>query len=186
MLQKNYETPRLILLQSAPSLAAKTADYYSRNRDFFENIDPPRPPDFYTIKAQRRGLQRDLQDAKKMHALRFWLMLKGSDEIIGMTALNNIVFGSFCSCFLAYKLDLRFLRQGLTSEAISRVVRIAFDDLGLHRIEANIMPRNIPSLRLVEKLGFQNEGLARQYLNINDVWEDHIHMTLLNQQEIVI
>ena len=182
MLQKKYETSRLVLLQSAPSLAAKTADYYSRNRDFFQSFDPPRPPDFYTVNIQRRDLQRDFQDAKKMRALRFWLSLKGSDEIIGMVALNNIVFGSFCSCFLAYKLDYRFLRQRLMSEAISRVVRIAFDDLGLHRIEANIMPRNTPSLRLIEKLGFQHEGLARQYLNINGVWEDHIHMTLLNSR----
>lgn len=55
-----------------------------------------------------------------------------------------------------------------------------FNDFGIHRIEANIMPKNKRSLRVVEKLGFYNEGIANKYLNINGKWEDHIHMVLLN------
>jgi [ribosomal protein S5]-alanine N-acetyltransferase len=57
-----------------------------------------------------------------------------------------------------------------------------FQELGLHRIEANIMPKNKRSLRVVEKLGFYNEGLAYKYLKINGKWEDHIHMVLLNDK----
>ncbi len=53
---------------------------------------------------------------------------------------------------------------------------------GLHRIEANIILKNIRSLRVVEKLGFYNEGLAYKYLNINGKWEDHIHVVLLNEK----
>jgi ribosomal-protein-alanine N-acetyltransferase len=53
--------------------------------------------------------------------------------------------------------------------------------MSLHRIEANIMPRNQRSLRVVEKLGFVDEGLSRDYLKINEKWEDHIHMVLLNK-----
>jgi ribosomal-protein-alanine N-acetyltransferase len=57
-----------------------------------------------------------------------------------------------------------------------------FGEYGLHRIEANIMPRNAASLRVVEKAGFHREGLAKKYLKINGVWEDHIHMVLLNDR----
>ena len=56
----------------------------------------------------------------------------------------------------------------------------AFGPLALHRVEANIMPRNQASLRVAEKCGFQPEGLARRYLCINGVWEDHLHMVRLN------
>lgn len=55
-----------------------------------------------------------------------------------------------------------------------------FTKLQLHRLEANIMPRNKRSLRVVEKLGFYNEGLAEKYLNINGQWEDHLHLVLRN------
>ena len=98
-----------------------------------------------------------------------------------MVALNNVVWGSFCSCFLGYKLDKDWLRQGLMSEAVKECVRIAFEELGLHRIEANIMPRNIASLGVVRRCGFVEEGLARKYLKINGVWEDHLHMVKLNE-----
>ena len=69
--------------------------------------------------------------------------------------------GSFCSCFLGYKLDKDWLRQGLMSEAVNECVRIAFEELGLHRIEANIMPRNIASLGVVRRCGFVEEGGER-------------------------
>lgn len=59
---------------------------------------------------------------------------------------------------------------------------IIFDDMKLHRIEANIMPKNKQSLKVVEKLGFYDEGLAYKYLKINGKWEDHIHMVLLNNK----
>jgi len=57
-----------------------------------------------------------------------------------------------------------------------------FNEFGLHRIEANIMPKNKRSLRVAPKLGFVNEGTASQYLKINGKWEDHIHMVLLNDK----
>ena len=64
--------------------------------------------------------------------------------------------------------------------AISMLVSYAFDELHLHRIEANVMPRNKASLRVLEKNHFENEGVSKHYLNINGVWEDHIHMVRIN------
>ncbi len=67
------------------------------------------------------------------------------------------------------------------SEAVARVADIAFNDLRLHRIEANIMPRNKRSIQVVEKNGFIYEGVSKRYLRINGNWEDHAHYVLLNE-----
>jgi ribosomal-protein-alanine N-acetyltransferase len=65
--------------------------------------------------------------------------------------------------------------------AIKQTVDFAFNTLSLHRIEANVMPHNIASLKVLEKNNFNKEGLAKKYLKINGKWEDHIHMVLLNE-----
>jgi ribosomal-protein-alanine N-acetyltransferase len=70
--------------------------------------------------------------------------------------------------------------MGYMTEAVKKGIEIMFQDYGLHRIEASIMPRNIRSLKVTQKLGFQEEGLSPQYLKINGKWEDHLHMVLLN------
>jgi ribosomal-protein-alanine N-acetyltransferase len=98
-----------------------------------------------------------------------------------MISLSGISWGAFRSAHLGYKLDRRRVGQGLMREALEKVITYVFQERGLHRIEANIMPRNSRSLALVEALGFVSEGLARRYLNINGVWEDHVHMVILNE-----
>ena len=114
--------------------------------------------------------------------LRLWILRKEEPErVIGTVALDNIVRGPFLSCFVGYRLDGDHINQGYTTEALKELVRIAFQELGLHRLEANIMPRNSRSLKVVEKLGFKNEGTSRDYLKINGKWEDHIHMVLLKK-----
>jgi ribosomal-protein-alanine N-acetyltransferase len=62
------------------------------------------------------------------------------------------------------------------------VVEYAFNELKLHRIEANIIPRNAGSIRAVEKAGFTCEGTSKKYLQINGVWEDHAHYVRLNEK----
>lgn len=66
------------------------------------------------------------------------------------------------------------------TELISWMVTYGFETLHLHRIEASVMPKNERSLRVLEKNGFEREGLAKKYLRINGVWEDHIHMVKIN------
>ena len=68
------------------------------------------------------------------------------------------------------------------TEALHAAIVIVFKEIKLHRIEANIMPHNKPSIDLVKRLGFEYGGLAKKYLKINGKWEDHIHMTILNDE----
>ena len=90
--------------------------------------------------------------------------------------------GAFCSCYVGVKMDKDFINQGYMTEAEKAVIAYAFDVLGLHRIEANVMPRNKCSMRLAEKCSFQYEGLSEKYLKINGVWEDHVHMVIRNHK----
>ncbi|MDL2219903.1 GNAT family N-acetyltransferase [Ruminococcaceae bacterium OttesenSCG-928-O06] len=183
MLKKRYETERLTLLLSEPALAARVAAFYRRNQAFYAPTEPVREAEFYTEAFQRRALAQDLRSAKRLWGLRMWLVPKEDEaaDILGMASLGSIFYGAFCSAFLSYKLDEGATGQGYMAEALQKLIEVAFGPLELHRLEANILPDNAPSLRVVEKLGFQNEGLARKYLNIGGVWRDHIHMVLLSE-----
>lgn len=77
--------------------------------------------------------------------------------------------------------DRRFEGKGYMSEAIRAVIRYAFEERKLHRIMANYMPGNERSARLLERLNFEREGVAREYLYIRDRWEDHVLTALTNR-----
>lgn len=169
------------LIPAHPDLAGAVADYYRRNRVFLQPSDPIRREEFYTEDFQRQLLTEAVQARQEGRSCRFFIVpVCEPDKIIGFVALNNIVWGAFRSCFLGYALDRDWLRRGYMTGAVALAADYAFRCLGLHRIEANVMPRNGASMGVLEKNGFQNEGLARAYLNINGVWEDHIHMVKLN------
>jgi ribosomal-protein-alanine N-acetyltransferase len=181
MTDQPLETPRLLLLPAHEGLADAVADYYRRNRDFLAATEPQHPPEFYTSQGQRPLLAADACRAQRREGYRFFIAQREQPgRVIGSVALSNIVWGAFLSCFLGYKLDGELLSRGYMTEAVGRAVAFAFDELGLHRIEANIMPRNAPSLRVAEKLGFQYEGISPRYLRIGGKWEDHVHMVRLN------
>ncbi|MEW6281000.1 MAG: GNAT family N-acetyltransferase, partial [Candidatus Eremiobacterota bacterium] len=93
---------------------------------------------------------------------------------------SHILRGAFHACYLGYRLDQRDQGQGLMQEALGRAIRYAFERLHLHRIMANSMPTNERSLRVLERLGFQREGYARDYLRIAGEWRDHVMMALTN------
>jgi len=179
-------TARLSLRTSTPAFAVCCRDYVVRNREFFKEWSPTVDETFYTVEFQteRLRIERELLDQGR--AVRFWLFRRADrafERIIGDLALSNIVRGAFQSCHLGYKMDGAEINQGLMAEAIERAIRFAFDDLRLHRVEANIMPKNARSIRVVEKLGFVDEGMSRKYLKIAGVWEDHRHFVLLNPAE---
>jgi ribosomal-protein-alanine N-acetyltransferase len=177
-----YHTDRLILRILRPKDAGLVLDYITRNKDFLKEWETDRPDDYYTLSHQKSLLKRDYRRFQELQMLRLWIFKKDDpSKVIGTIALDNIIRGPFLSCFLGYRLDRDNINQGYTTEALGELIRIAFEDMGLHRLEANIMPRNQRSLRVVEKLGFVDEGLSRDYLKINEKWEDHIHMVLLNK-----
>ena len=174
-------SPRLGFLAASPALAAPAAAFYRRNRDAFAPFDPVQPEDFFTGAGQAERLAEERSWAEAGRSFRFLLVQpRHPGKVIGMLGLNEIVRGAFQSCFISYKIDHTLWGRGYGSEAIAYGADWAFRVLGLHRVEANIMPRNTASRRAAARAGFSEEGLSRKYLKINGVWEDHIHMVRLN------
>ena len=181
-MRNTYETERLLLKNPDVAQAEQVLDYYVRNREFLKEWDASKEEAFYTLACQEKLLAKDLEDLNSKVNIRYWLYKKeDTSRIIGTVSFTNIVRGVFLSCFLGYKLDKDEINKGYMTEAVRKGITVMFENYGLHRVEANIMPKNQRSLKVVEKLGFHNEGLALKYLKINGKWEDHIHMVLLNK-----
>ena len=92
---------------------------------------------------------------------------------------SNIRRGVAQSGSLGYWIGQPFARQGYMTEALQGLIGFAFDDLGLHRIEAACLPSNQASRAVLEKIGFSEEGFARDYLRINGSWQDHALFAML-------
>jgi len=179
-------TDRLLLSCRSSDAAAVVLAYLERNRVFFAPWTPRASAAYFTIAGQQQRLDEDTHLQAAGSSVRFWMTLRAAaleGPIIGDIGLSNIIRGAFQSCHVGYKIDAAYAGQGLMTEALRAVITFAFDRLLLHRLEANIMPRNTPSRRVVEKLGFVNEGLSPRYLKINAVWEDHLHYVLLNPHD---
>jgi ribosomal-protein-alanine N-acetyltransferase len=100
-------------------------------------------------------------------------LVRASGEIAGVININNIVMGSFRSGHLGIYAFSGFQGRGIMSRGLRLVMDVAFGDLGLHRLEANIQPGNLPSIRLVQRAGFSKEGFSPGYLLIDGEWRDH-------------
>lgn len=176
------ESADLILQISNKKLAKNIAEYYLRNKMFLEEFQTKRDDAFYGEKYQRKSLKLEIKKAAKNECFRYYISTKSQPrQIIGVIALNDIIWGCFRSCFLGYSLDSQLLCRGYMTQAVTALMNMAFEELKLHRIEANVMPRNKASLRVLEKCGFENEGISKKYLKINGEWQDHIHMVKLGE-----
>jgi ribosomal-protein-alanine N-acetyltransferase len=143
-----------------------------RNRDFLAAYEPPRPERHYTLAGQHELIAIDDERWNDGTGLAF-AVLTPDGELVGRVALNNIVLGAWHNATLGYWIDQAHNGRGLATHAVLLVVRFGFERAGLHRIQAGVMPRNHASARVLSKLGFRHEGLAKNYLYINGVWEDH-------------
>lgn len=181
---ENLQTERLILKVLDGKGAAAVQAYYSRNREFLTPWEPWRSPEFYTTDFQHWDLQHQWVRISKGELFKVWLFKKEDSElakVIGLVSLNNIIRNCFQSGFIGYGLDQAETNKGYMTEAARAVVDFAFEVLNLQRIEANIMPHNKASIRVVEKLGFQQEGMSCKYLQINGCWQDHLRMVRFNK-----
>jgi ribosomal-protein-alanine N-acetyltransferase len=102
--------------------------------------------------------------------------------LIGEVSLGSVLRGPFQSAFVGYWVDPAHAGHGYTPEAVAIVLRFGFERLGLHRIEAVIVPRNDRSRRVAGKLGLRDEGVATRFLQIQGVWEDHVRYAITREE----
>ncbi len=180
-------TRRLLLKLPPPSMAAQVTAYVDANREHHEPWSPAFPENYFTQKYWRERLRAARQEFLRGESLRLFFFRKNDEEerVVGSCNFSNIIRGPFQACFLGYMLDKDSVGQGLMQEALSAAIRYVFDEMRLHRIMANYMPRNERSGRVLRRLGFNVEGYARDYLLIAGRWEDHILTALVKKQSAI-
>lgn len=153
---------------------AEWRDLREASRDFLTPWEPIWPADDLTKPAFRRRLRRYARDIVNDEAYPLLVFRTADHCLLGGVTLSYVRRGICQSASLGYWMGAPYAGQGLMSDALRALLPVAHESLGLHRIEAACMTNNEPSLRLLENVGFQCEGIARKYLCINGEWQDHV------------
>ncbi len=174
-------TPRLTLFIPGPRDAERCIAYRRENAEHLRPWEPLPSERQFDLEVVRDFCARRVEDALAGRRYSFALVeTAGAETLLGWANLSEIVRGVFQACYLGYSLAAAVQGRGYMTEALNEVIRFAFEDLGLHRIMANYMPRNARSAAVLERIGFTIEGSAREYLYIAGHWEDHILTSLTN------
>ncbi|ANU14507.1 Ribosomal-protein-S5p-alanine acetyltransferase [Planococcus halocryophilus Or1] len=153
------------------------------NRDFFEEYSVTRYSDFYTLAMQRELIEIYTEQKEDDLSYSFGIFENSTDVLVGTISLVQVIRGPLQSAILGYALDKKHNGKGYMTEAIKLVVAYAFKKLALHRLEAGVMPDHIASIRVLEKAGFHQEGVAIKNVEINGKWQDHQILAIINPRD---
>jgi Acetyltransferases, including N-acetylases of ribosomal proteins len=156
-----------------------------RNRDWLRRweatVPPPPPGRLPGSRPTFRQMVRYLRgEASAGRMLPFVVTYRG--RLVGQLTVGGITWGSMCSANIGYWIDEAVAGRGIMPTAVALATDHCFTTLGLHRIEVCIRPENAPSRRVVEKLGFREEGLRPRYLHIDGDWRDHLVYVLTPEE----
>ncbi|MFD1884493.1 GNAT family N-acetyltransferase [Paenibacillus wenxiniae] len=178
-LQNDRIQVRLIDTMDAQQLLALE----TRNREFFQQFTGARDESYYTLAGQEHIIQTRMERAEQDQG--YWCVIVHleTEQIIGYIMLTEVVRNHLQSCWIGYFLDASYNGQGIMTDAVQMTVQYAFEHLHFHRLEAGVMPHNKSSIRVLEKSGFEREGLARKNVKINGVWQDHVTLGIVNPND---
>lgn len=151
------------------------------SRNFLTPWEPTWAQDETSRGSYRYKLRRYTEDARDDRAHALFVFREEDDALVGGVTLSNIRRGVAQAASLGYWAGERYAGKGYITAAVRSVVRHAFEDLDLHRVEAACQPDNMASRRVLEKAGFAQEGVARAYLKINGAWRDHLLFAIVNE-----
>ena len=166
---------RLICLNDAAALET----LLRVNREFLAPWEPVRPDDYVTLAGQQAAIAEVLARYRDGSAVPH-VIVDSSGRIVGRITLNGIVRGPFQSCSVGYWVGAADNGRGLASAAVADIIRVAFGELGLHRIQAETLLHNAASQRVLQRNGFSWIGTAPAYLKIAGRWQDHHLYQVLN------
>ena len=168
------KTPNLIISQLKAEDLPLLVKYQNENKKHLAKWEPRRTLDYYSIEESRKRIDVNLQNFKLGTSISLVGFNKTKTEIITLCTFSNIVYGVFQACNLGYSISEREQGKGLMFEMLESSISYLFNEYHLHRIMANYIPQNKRSEKLLLKLDFKKEGLAKSYLKIAGKWEDHI------------
>jgi [ribosomal protein S5]-alanine N-acetyltransferase len=143
----------------------------AESRELMEPWEPSRPEDYFTEERQREVIAEALKMYEQGTAVPH--VIVGDDgEVVGRITLNTIVRGPFLSCSVGYWVGAEHNGRGHATRAVADIKRVAFEEQGLHRVEASTLLDNVRSQRVLERNGFARFGVAPTYLKIAGKWQD--------------
>ena len=145
----------------------------AQSQSFLQPFEPRWPVGELTRPSFRRRLRRYAQDVRERQGYAFFIFERTGQELLGGLTLSNLRYGVSQSCSLGYWMGAPHAGRGFMSEVIPVMFPFIFGELGMHRIEAACLPDNQPSIRLLRRVGFHEEGMAKAYLKIDGRWQDH-------------
>lgn len=164
-----------------PADVGRITELLRANREFLAPWEPERPPGYFAEDHQRRLVD----DALTQHAAgtAVPLVVVEDGDVVGRMTISDVVRGPFQSAHLGYWVDRSRTGRGVATAAVDATVRLAFDDLGLHRLQAGTLLHNVASQRVLARNGFTRIGMAPRYLRIAGRWQDHILFQRLDDRE---
>jgi len=171
------------LMLRAPVMAdyQQWSDLREQSRAFLTPWEPIWPSDDLTRSGFRRRLRRYAEDAAEDRAYPFVIVRDEDNAIVGGVTVANVRRGIVQAGTIGYWIGQQFAGRGYMTSALNVLLPTLFGELNLHRVEAACIPTNRASVRVLEKCGFAREGLARRYLCINGIWQDHYLYGLLDE-----
>ncbi|NCG38503.1 MAG: GNAT family N-acetyltransferase [Actinobacteria bacterium] len=171
---------RVLLRPLEPSDFAKWQAVRRRNDEWLTKWEPQRLPGQPDVieDAHAFGVRCSARLRERQLGTGYGFGVFVDGNFGGEVNLNSIQRGPFQNAYVGYWIDEKLAGNGYIPEALVVVLRFAFEELHLHRVQAAIVPRNDSSLGVAKKLDLREEGTALKYLEINGVWEDHIRMAL--------
>ncbi|HLY57312.1 MAG TPA: GNAT family protein [Stellaceae bacterium] len=158
------------------------AELRGESRAFLKPWEPSWAHDALTRAAFRRRLARYAADWRDGEAYNFFVCRNEDGKLAGGIGLSQVRRGVAETGSVGYWIGERYARRGYMTEAVALLTGFAFGELGLRRLEAACLPTNIPSRKLLEHVGFRQEGYAREYLCIDGAWQDHLLFGLLSDR----
>jgi len=155
------------------------AELREKSRSFLTPWEPLWPIDDLTRASFRYRVRRHAEEMARDEAYSFFIFREEDDALLGGLSFGHVRRGVSQAATLGYWMGEPFAGKGYMTRAVRAACAYAFEKRGFHRVEAACLPTNEPSKRLLERVGFKQEGYARSYLNINGQWRDHLLYALL-------
>jgi len=174
------EAEKVVLRTPQMSDYPTWAELRAASHEFLTPWEPLWATDELSRASFRRRVRHYLRDLREDVGYALFIFAAMSGYLVGGLTLCNVRRGVTQSCTLGYWIGAKYAQQGYMTAAVRAVIPFVFDSLELHRLEAACLPSNRASIKLLERTGFKREGLARRYLRINGVWQDHLLYALLD------
>lgn len=175
------ESERLVLALPRIGSENQIVKFYLDNEEHLAPWDPKKPEGFFTESYWNLKIGQAHQEFEDQSSLRLNIYSKKTKELVGMCNFTSFERGPFQCCRLGYKICHTFQGNNYMYEALEVAIDYIFSELNFHRIEANYIPKNIRSANLLKRLGFEENGLAKNYLLIDGSWQDHILTSKTNK-----